>query len=70
MQLPDKNGYFGEFGGKYIPETLSACLTELEAAYTKVKKDPAFKRELDGYLRDFAGRPTPLYFARNKQKVR
>lgn len=65
MNLPDKNGYYGEFGGKYIPETLSACLSELETAYIKVRKRASFKKELKAYLKEFAGRPTPLYFAAN-----
>jgi len=68
MSLPDKNGYFGEFGGKYIPETLSACLKELEEAYKKVCRDKNFKKELNFYLKEFAGRPTPLYFAANLSK--
>jgi len=68
MNLPDNKGYFGEFGGKYIPETLSACLQELEAAYKKVYRDKNFKDELAYYLREFAGRPTPLYFAANLSK--
>jgi tryptophan synthase beta chain len=68
MNLPDKNGYFGEFGGKYIPETLSECLRELEEAYKRVKNNKTFKAELKYYLDEFAGRPTPLYFARNLSK--
>ncbi len=51
------------FGGKFVPETLMAPLRELEEAYCSIRKDPLFKRELDAYLRDYAGRPTPLYFA-------
>lgn len=66
--LPDKNGYFGQFGGKYIPETLSECLRELETAYNKVKNNKAFKGELKYYLNEFAGRETPLYFAKNLSK--
>ncbi|MFH1768073.1 MAG: tryptophan synthase subunit beta [Candidatus Omnitrophota bacterium] len=65
MNVPDKRGYFGRFGGKFIPETLSKCLLELEAAYTKIKKDKNFKLELSYYLREYASRPTPLYFAKN-----
>lgn len=51
------------FGGKFVPETLMAPLRELEEAYYSMRKDPLFKKELDAYLRDYAGRPTPLYFA-------
>lgn len=64
MKLPDKKGYFGIFGGRYVPELLISPLFELERAYLKVKKDPVFKKELDSYLMNYAGRPTPLYFAR------
>lgn len=64
MRYP-KNGKFGEFGGRYIPETLVPAVEELEESYLKVRKDSAFKKELDYYLREYAGRPTPLYFARN-----
>lgn len=63
MKLPDNKGYYGEFGGKFIPEILSLCLTELEQAYCRIRKDRSFKKELDFYLKDYAGRPTPLYYA-------
>ncbi|MCX7994264.1 MAG: tryptophan synthase subunit beta [candidate division WOR-3 bacterium] len=63
--LPDKNGYFGNFGGRFIPETLMPALKELEDAYRTLKEDKDFKKELDYYLKNYAGRPTPLYFARN-----
>jgi len=66
--LPNKQGYFGAFGGKYIPETLSECVRELEEAYSRVKNNKAFKAELKYYLEDFAGRETPLYFAANLSK--
>ncbi|MCX8075468.1 MAG: pyridoxal-phosphate dependent enzyme, partial [Aquificaceae bacterium] len=61
--LPDKRGYFGEFGGKFVPETLMYAIEELEKAYLQVKDDPTFWEELQTYLKDFAGRPTPLYYA-------
>lgn len=61
--LPNSRGHFGEFGGKYVPETLMPALAELEKTYEKYKEDKAFQRELDFYLREYAGRPTPLYFA-------
>ena len=62
--LPDARGRFGPYGGRYVPETLIPALEELEAAYREAKKDPAFLEELDHYLRQFAGRPTPLYHAK------
>ena len=63
MMSPDRRGYFGKFGGKFVPETLMAALGELETAYKKFGTDSLFKKELDKYLKDYAGRPTPLYFA-------
>jgi len=63
--LPDKKGYFGEFGGRFVPETLVYALDELEKEYAKVKHDRKFLRELDYYLKEYAGRPTPLYLAKN-----
>lgn len=68
MILPDKQGHFNGFGGRFVPETLIYALDELEREYRKAKKDSAFKRELDYYLRDYAGRPTPLYLAKNLSK--
>ncbi|MDO8614483.1 MAG: tryptophan synthase subunit beta [Dehalococcoidia bacterium] len=62
--LPDARGRFGPYGGQYVPETLMAALAELERAYREAQADPAFRAELDALLRDYAGRPTPLYFAR------
>ncbi len=63
-EWPDAHGHFGLFGGKYVPETLMSPLEELEEAYREAKADPAFHTELQGYLKDYVGRPTPLYFAR------
>lgn len=63
IKRPDKRGHFGIFGGAYVPETLMAPLRELEQAYSSVRKDPLFQKELDGYLKHYVGRPTPLYFA-------
>src|SRR5438552_1270105 len=57
-------GRFGAYGGRYVPETLMAALEELEHAYAEVKEDPAFQAELDDLLRNYCGRPTPLYFAK------
>ena len=64
MKYP-KDGRFGEFGGKYIPETLVPAIEELEENYLKFKDNKDFKRELDYYLKQYAGRPTPLYYAKN-----
>ncbi|HWW91633.1 MAG TPA: tryptophan synthase subunit beta [Solirubrobacteraceae bacterium] len=55
---------FGDYGGQYVPETLMPALAELELAWAQARKDPAYRRELDALLRDFGGRPTPLYRAR------
>jgi tryptophan synthase beta chain len=60
-----KRGYFGEFGGQYVPELLMPALYELEAAFTESKKEGGFSDQLDNYYRDYSGRPTPLYFAEN-----
>ena len=64
-----KNGKFGEFGGRFIPETLVPAVEELEEAYLKFKDDSDFTSELDYYLTHYAGRPTPLYFAKNLSKA-
>ena len=61
--LPDAHGRFGAFGGQYVPETLMSALAELESVYRAAQADAAFQVELSGLLRDYAGRPTPLYFA-------
>ena len=62
--LPDDKGRFGEFGGRFVPETLVAALDQLEQEYLKAQQDPSFHAELDVLLRDFVGRPSPLYFAK------
>jgi tryptophan synthase beta chain len=64
-----KDGRFGEFGGKYIPETLAPAIEELEKNYLKIRNDKNFKKELSRLLIDYAGRPTPIYFARNLTKT-
>jgi tryptophan synthase beta chain len=63
--LPDAAGHFGPYGGRFVPETLMAPLIELERAYRQARRDRAFQAQLAGLLRDYAGRPTPLYFARH-----
>ncbi|MGB1520036.1 MAG: pyridoxal-phosphate dependent enzyme, partial [Limisphaerales bacterium] len=60
---PDAQGHFGPFGGRYVPETLMHPLKELEQEYFTAQVDPAFQQELSYYLKEFVGRPTPLYFA-------
>ena len=64
-----KDGRFGEFGGKYIPETLAPAIEELEKNYLKIRNDKKFKKELGKLLIDYAGRPTPIYFAKNLTKT-
>ena len=58
--LPNKRGYFGEFGGRFVPETLIFALDELERDYAKARCDKKFAAQLDYYLKEYAGRPTPL----------
>ena len=64
MKRPESRGYFGSFGGKFVPETLMAALADLEREYKAHKSDKSFNKELDYYLKEYAGRPTPLYFAK------
>jgi len=63
--LPDERGRFGPYGGRYVPETLIPALEELEREYARLKRDPDFLAEFDYYLRHYAGRPSPLFFAEN-----
>jgi len=62
--LPDERGYFGEFGGKYVPEILMSAITELEAAYQKAKESINFQKDLQYYFKNYIGRPSVLYYAR------
>ncbi len=64
MPASSTPGRFGVYGGRYVPETLMAALLELDAAYEAAQKDPAFHAELDGLLKNYVGRPTPLYYAK------
>jgi len=66
--LPDKKGYFGQYGGRFVPETLIPALQELEAAYEGAKKDKSFQEELKHLQATYIGRPTPLYFAKRLTK--
>jgi len=61
--LPDNRGYFGDYGGQFVPETLMPVLDELATAYKEVKADAAFWAEFESLSRDYSGRPTPLYLA-------
>ena len=63
--LPDERGRFGDFGGKFVPETVMAALTELEDSYRAVQDDASFAEQLDHLMRNYAGRPTALYYAEN-----
>jgi tryptophan synthase beta chain len=64
VSQPDSGGHFGPYGGRYVPEVLMAPLEELEQAYTEARQDPGFEAELNNLLANYAGRPTPLYYAR------
>ncbi len=66
--LPDVTGHFGPYGGRYVPETLMHPLQELEEEYFRAQHDPEFQRELSYYLKEFVGRPSPLYFAERLTK--
>jgi len=68
MKIEKHKGYFGEFGGRFAPETLMPVLDEVEKAYAALKKDKKFRAEYDGLLHTYCGRPTPLYFARGLTK--
>jgi tryptophan synthase beta chain len=63
-QVPNAAGRFGEFGGRYVPETLTAALDELTVAYEAAKRDPAFHNELADLWKHYVGRPSPLYHAK------
>jgi tryptophan synthase beta subunit len=65
ISLPDSRGRFGPFGGRFVPETIMSALTDLERAFEAARDDPKFHAELDSLLKDFVGRPTPLYLAEN-----
>jgi tryptophan synthase beta chain len=60
---PDEHGHFGMFGGRYVAETLMPLILDLDKAYAEAKVDPAFRSEMDGYLKTYVGRPSPLYYA-------
>ena len=66
--MPDQKGRFGDFGGRFVPETVMPALHELEEFYTKIKNDPEFQAEFSRYIKQYAGRPTLLYYAENLTK--
>lgn len=66
---PDKRGYFGQYGGRYVPEILMSALTELDRVYKEAQKDKSFRSEFEALLRNYVGRPTPLYFAQNLSRL-
>ena len=66
---PDGNGRFGEFGGRFVAETLMPLVLQVEQAYEAAKRDPSFQIELDAYLKDYVGRPSPLWFAERLTKA-
>ncbi len=68
FNLPDSNGFFGEFGGKFVPETLMYALEELENTYNELKDNKDFQHEFYSDLSNFVGRPSPLYFAERLTK--
>ncbi len=66
--LPDERGRYDPFGGQFVPETLMPALGELERAFAEAQEDASFREELAALLRDFAGRPTPLYLAAGRHR--
>ena len=64
MSLPDSKGFFGDYGGRFVPEQLEKVLDEVKEAFYQYKDDPEFIKELDYYFKYFVGRPNPLYFAK------
>ena len=60
---PDERGHFGIYGGRFVAETLMPLILDLEKAYADAKADPAFRREMDAHLKNYVGRPSPLYLA-------
>lgn len=65
IKMPDENGYFGDYGGSFVPPELQTILDEITAAYLEVKEDPAFIEELNSLYKDFVGRPSPVFYAKN-----
>ena len=63
-QWPNEKGYFGDFGGRYVSETLMPLIEEVEQEYNSVRNDGKFQKEFDYYLKNYVGRPSPLFFAK------
>ena len=63
-QWPNEKGYFGDFGGRYVSETLMPLIEEVEQEYNSVRNDNKFQKEFDYYLKNYVGRPSPLFFAK------
>lgn len=70
LEMPDKDGYFGEYGGQIVPPELKAVMDEIAAAYDEVSKTKAFQDELQELYADFVGRPSPIFYARDCPNVR
>lgn len=68
MTEQTKTGFFGEFGGQFVPDQVKEALNQVATAYNQFKDDPQFRQELAYYLKDYSGRPTPLYFAESLTK--
>ena len=66
---PDNNGFFGQYGGQFIPPQLKPAMDEVLKAYEDAKNDPSFQKEYEDLLKNFVGRPSPLYFAKNLTKI-
>ena len=68
-QQPDAKGFYGKFGGQFVPETLMTAILELDQAYQEAKQDLSFQAELDALLKDYVGRETPLYYAKRLTSI-
>ncbi len=68
VKLPDEKGFFGEFGGSFVPPMLEGILNDVKVEFNKLKDDPKFNEELDYYFKHYVGRPSPLYFAEKLTK--
>ena len=68
-QLPNEKGYFGNFGGRYVSETLMPLILEVEKEYNKIKNDKNFQKELNHYMQTYVGRPSPLFLLRELPEI-
>ena len=69
QSVPDQEGRFGPYGGRYVPETLMFALRQLSEHYQQARRDPEFQKQFDYYMKDYVGRPCPLYFAERLTKL-